>query len=168
MEIAEKLYNKGFISYPRTETDSFTPNLNVRGLVAFQKNHPVWGNYAAELVDNNKFQWPRNGGHDDKAHPPIHPVKVATQNNDGLAPDEWRVYELVTRHFLACCSQDAKGFETIVRIEIKSEFFHVKGLMIREYNYLDVYPYERWTASTVPLYTPGEQFLPTKIEFKES
>jgi len=33
MEIAEKLYNKGFISYPRTETEIFTPAINLTELV---------------------------------------------------------------------------------------------------------------------------------------
>ena len=30
MEIAEKLYNKGYISYPRTETDKFPSSLNLK------------------------------------------------------------------------------------------------------------------------------------------
>ena len=35
--------------------------------------------------------------------------------------EEARVYEFIVRHFLACCSQDAKGFETTVEIDIASE-----------------------------------------------
>lgn len=33
MEIAEKLYNKGFVSYPRTETDSFLKTINLKELI---------------------------------------------------------------------------------------------------------------------------------------
>jgi len=168
MDIAEKLYNKGFISYPRTETDFFTNTINLHGLIATQKQHPLWGDYATELVDNGKFQWPRTGKNDDKAHPPIHPVKLATQNGNQLTNDEWRVYELVTRHFLACCSKDAVGFETVIRIEIDKEFFHANGLMIREYNWLEVYPYEKWYGKNLPTFDPGEKFIPKDIRLKES
>ena len=44
---------------------------------------------------------PRQGTKTDHAHPPIHPTKHAAN----LQGDEQRVYELVVRHFLACCSQ---------------------------------------------------------------
>lgn len=50
---------------------------------------------------------PKVGNKDDQAHSPIHPVKAASQ--DSLAPLEWKVYDLISRHFLACCSKDAFG-----------------------------------------------------------
>jgi DNA topoisomerase-3 len=40
--------------------------------------------------------------------------------------------------------------------------------MIREYNWLDIYPYEKWTEGTLPEYNKGEKFRPSKFEFKES
>ena len=33
MEIAEKLYNRGYISYPRTETNSFSKTINLKTLI---------------------------------------------------------------------------------------------------------------------------------------
>jgi len=168
MEVAEKLYNKGFISYPRTETEIYTRTLNLEGLVQTQRQHPMWGNFAVELLEDGKFLWPRNGKNDDKAHPPIHPVKLATKDGHGLTVDEWRVYELVARHFLACCSRDAVGFETIVKIDIAKEIFQAKGLIIREYNWLEVYPYEKWSGNTLPLFDLHEKFIPKEIGFKQS
>lgn len=49
------------------------------------------------------------------------------------------------RHFLACCSQDARGHETTVRIDINGEQFSASGLMVVAKNYLDVYIYESWS-----------------------
>lgn len=41
-----------------------------------------------------------------------------------------KIYELVTRHFLACVSQPAVGAETIVDIDIAGEQFSVSGRTI--------------------------------------
>src|SRR5271170_6481867 len=43
-KVAENLYTKGFISYPRTETDQFDPGMNLRALVEKQINDQTWGN----------------------------------------------------------------------------------------------------------------------------
>lgn len=56
------------------------------------------------------------------------------------------MYEFIVRHFLACVSQDALGHETVVDIDIAEEKFSASGLMIIARNYLDVYPYDKWSA----------------------
>lgn len=50
MDIAEKLYTKGFISYPRTETNRFHPSINIRSLVQIHVGHTIWGQYAESLL----------------------------------------------------------------------------------------------------------------------
>ena len=43
MAIAEKLYTSGYISYPRTETNKFPKDYNLRELVQNQTVNPEWG-----------------------------------------------------------------------------------------------------------------------------
>jgi DNA topoisomerase IA len=38
-----------------------------------------------------------------------------------VSGNEKQVYEFVVRHFLACCSKDAEGLETVVDIDITGE-----------------------------------------------
>lgn len=38
---------------------------------------PHWGAHARAIAQGTMWQQPRGGGHDDKAHPPIHPVKYS-------------------------------------------------------------------------------------------
>lgn len=80
MEIAEKLYNKGLISYPRTETTRYSSTINIKNLVKRQTGSSAWGDFATRLFENKDglFKGPLSGKSDDKAHPPIHPVKLAT------------------------------------------------------------------------------------------
>ncbi|CAG0898215.1 unnamed protein product, partial [Darwinula stevensoni] len=158
MRIAERLYTKGYISYPRTETNIFPKELNLVPLVQMQMQDPQWGGFAQRVLDGGPN--PRQGKKSDKAHPPIHPTKYAP-NLDG---NERRIYEFIVRHFLACLSQDALGQETTVEIVVADERFTAHGLVILARNYLDVYPYETWSGKELPLYETGQQFLPTSID----
>jgi DNA topoisomerase-3 len=104
------------------------------------------------------------GRNNDKAHPPIHPVVFATN----LEPEHSRVYEFITRRFLACCSEDAKGELTQVEIDYGGENFKASGLIVLERNFLEVYPYQKWESSQeLPEYRIGEQFVPTEAKMTE-
>ncbi|KAB5570220.1 DNA topoisomerase [Coniochaeta sp. 2T2.1] len=165
MNVAEALYQKGFISYPRTETDRFDKGMNLRALCEKQTPSAQWGQFARNLVDG-AFQQPRQGRHDDKAHPPIHPVTYADPSV--LNVNEKKVYEFVVRRFLACCSEDAKGVATDIEITYGDEIFSTRGVIVLERNYLDVYPYENWSGTTMlPNFTLGEQFEPTEAMMTE-
>ncbi|PWA75282.1 topoisomerase 3alpha [Artemisia annua] len=131
MKIAEELYTSGFISYPRTETDSFGPGMDLRILVQQQQEHPEWGPYAQRLLDPSSGLWrnPSNGKHDDKAHPPIHPTKFSLGESN-WREDHRKIYELVVRHYLACVSQPAISAETTVKMDIAGEMFRVLGRAI--------------------------------------
>ncbi|PGH15095.1 hypothetical protein AJ79_02621 [Helicocarpus griseus UAMH5409] len=165
MKIAEALYTKGFISYPRTETDQFDKGIDLKKLVEKQIPSQNWGQYAQRLTDGG-FTQPRAGRHNDKAHPPIHPVIFAAPTV--LNDEERRVYEFVTRRFLACCSEDAKGESTEVEIKYGDEMFHTHGLRVLERNYLDVYVYDKWESSQeIPPFTLNEVFEPTEAKITD-
>ena len=48
MKVAEALYTKGYISYPRTETDQFDKAIDLKKLVEKQYPDTAWGQYARE------------------------------------------------------------------------------------------------------------------------
>ena len=77
MKIAEKLYTSGFISYPRTETNIFPKELNLRPLVEAQTGDQRWGTFASKINQEYGGPNPRKGKKSDQAHPPIHPLKMA-------------------------------------------------------------------------------------------
>ncbi|KAG0196535.1 DNA topoisomerase [Mortierella sp. GBA30] len=161
MNAAESLYTKGWISYPRTETDQFDPNYDLMSLIEKQTPNAIWGRFAQRLAEGG-YRNPRKGKNNDQAHPPIHPV-MHTANLDG---NEKKVYEFITRRFLACCAEDAKGDQTDVKAQIHTEIFTATGLIIKERNYLDVYPYDKWTGTVLPNFAENEQFIPTEFSMK--
>ncbi|CAM9932316.1 unnamed protein product, partial [Phaeothamnion confervicola] len=79
-----------------------------------------------------------------------------------------QVYELVAKHFFACCSRDAVGHQTTVRANCGGEEFSTTGLMITERNWLDIYdPWERWNARSIPTFHEGQEFVPSALEMTE-
>ncbi|KAF2857658.1 prokaryotic type I DNA topoisomerase [Piedraia hortae CBS 480.64] len=165
LSLAEGLYQHGWISYPRTETDQFDRGMNLQGLVQRQTQGGPWAEFARGLTEGG-FQWPRSGTNNDKAHPPIHPVNFV--NPATLAADERRVHEFIVRRFLACCSKDATGSKTEISIRYGPEIFNTTGLVVLESNYLDVYPYDKWTSSQdLPEFREGEMFEPTEAKIHE-
>jgi DNA topoisomerase III len=165
MNVAEQLYQKGWVSYPRTETDQFPRDFDLRSIVEKQNQDSNWGQYAQRLLDG-AFQQPRQGKNNDQAHPPIHPVNYVASAS--LSDDERRVYEFIVRRFLACCSEDAKGEATDINIEWGEEAFHTHGLLVRERNYLEVYVYDKWESSQqLPDFQLGETFRPAEANITD-
>jgi DNA topoisomerase-3 len=162
MQVAEKLYNGGHLSYPRTETDQFQANFDLRGICELQRADPEWGAYATSLLDEaGKFVWPRAGRNNDQSHPPIHPTKPGGE----LTGVERSLYELVARHLLACCSDDARGRQTTLVVRVgDDERFQAEGVMIDARNFLDVYKYVTWSARTLPVFANGERVQPEALE----
>ncbi|KAG5723220.1 DNA topoisomerase 3 [Termitomyces sp. T112] len=163
LDIAESLYQQGFLSYPRTETDQFDPQFDFMSLIQKQAIDPTWGAFANLLSEGGDFSAPRRGKNNDKAHPPIHP----TAHAGNLAGDDKRVYEFITRRFLASCSKDAKGWQTTVDVECGGEYFSATGLVVMEKNYLEVYPYEKWEGHSLPNFEENEEFQPSVCELRE-
>jgi DNA topoisomerase-3 len=102
--------------------------MNLKNLVEKLRNCQDYEAYVTALL-NEKFKNPKVGGQSDQAHTPIHPVKPADPTT--LTREEWKVYDLISRHFLACCSQDAVGIESEIIAEIGKERFKASHLTIK-------------------------------------
>ncbi|MCP9257464.1 DNA topoisomerase [Dirofilaria immitis] len=163
MVVAERLYNKGYISYPRTETNKFPKDMNLNLYVQQQTVSGEWGDFAHEIASRGPN--PKNGSKTDEAHPPIHPLKFATANE--LIGMEWSLYEFIVRHFLACLSVDAKGQETKVQVRVGNENFTASGLIIEDYGYLNVYKYEKWGDKILPSYYENELITDYQLQITE-
>jgi len=139
MRIAESLYTKGYISYPRTETDAFPDAFSYREPLENLKRDPVVGAYAASLAP----QRPPKGKHNDQAHSPIYPMR----DGASLVGKGRAVFEYIARRFLACLSKNAEGMEETVEVTVNREVFTHKTVKVVEKNYLEVYVYEKWGDS---------------------
>lgn len=173
MEIAEALYNTGWISYPRTETQIYHQTLNLKKIVEdHAKTKTEWSKYAKTLLEHGFVA--TKGKRDDKAHPPIHPVKAAVSKTALTRiselkkyPKAWQVYELVTRHFFATLSRPARIYIAKVVLNIATVPFLLRGHMLLVPGYLQVYPYEHVREKYLPKLKEGMNLAIKEITLRE-
>lgn len=97
MQIAEKLYIQGYISYPRTESTQYAENFDLREVLRQQQNCSDWGADVKELLSKG-INKPRKG-HDAGDHPPITPMRSASHSE--LDGEAWKIYDYIVS--LPCC-----------------------------------------------------------------
>lgn len=71
-----------------------------RGALKQQQHSSEWGSEVANIIAEGMNK-PRKG-HDAGDHPPITPMKLA--NRSDLDGDSWKLYDYITRHFIATVS----------------------------------------------------------------
>jgi len=153
MSLAETLYQRGLISYPRTDNTVFHASISMRkileSLLRVEEFYPV----VEKLLSKKKLV-PSRGKKATKDHPPIHPVGVPKEK---LSPLEWRIYELVCRRFFAVLSEDALVESLNVQIELAGEPYVATGQRFIEWGWKKVYPYSKASEVILPLLSKGDR-----------
>ncbi len=168
LDVAEELYRRGYISYPRTETEIYSPKLNLKGKVEMLAKHPIYGDYAQKILNEGKIR-PTRGTRDDKAHPPIHPTRAAEKDEivRRFGSRGWRIYDLIVRHFLATLSSPATIESRRADLNINGEKFIIRGLTVADEGYLKIYPFEKPKEDYLPELEKGNELKVISIEVKE-
>lgn len=139
MSIAEDLYTRGFISYPRTDNTVYPKSIDLRGLLEIFLPHPVYGEFAREILGKGNLH-PTRGKKEATDHPPIHPTQLPGDGD--IREDTVKVYDLIVRRFLATLGESSRTRNGNVDFDIAGEIFRAKSLSIlfrgwRKYYTLD-------------------------------
>jgi len=153
MSIAETLYQRGLLSYPRTDNTVFAPSIDLRKILEILKPVKEFTADIEKLLAKKKLV-PSRGKKATKDHPPIHPVGAPTQN---LSPYEWKIYELVCRRFFAVLSDDAKVEAMSVKIDLAAEKYVATGQVFIDKGWKAVYPYSKSKEVILPDLKPGDK-----------
>lgn len=153
MEVAESLYMKGFISYPRVDNTVYPKSMSMRETLAAVERAEVIGPLASELLAKSDLT-PTRGRKFATDHPPIHPTDSATKAM--LTELEWKVYELVTRRFMATLADAALARSTRVDLDLSGEPFVARGDVIESEGFLRYYPYMRKKDEELPGLAEGD------------
>ncbi|KAG5531444.1 hypothetical protein RHGRI_026156 [Rhododendron griersonianum] len=163
MQLAERLYTQGFISYPRTESTAYPSSFEFRGILGALVSSPSWGSYAQSLLADGYLK-PRSGT-DAGDHPPITPIRSASE--DMLGNDAWRLYQYVCQHFLGTVSPDCKFVRTTIEFSVGGEFLHIVGQHVTIKGYTCIMPWLAVKENNLPQFTKGEKVKISKVDLYE-
>ncbi|XP_021624934.1 DNA topoisomerase 3-beta isoform X2 [Manihot esculenta] len=163
MQLAERLYTQGFISYPRTESTAYPSSFDFKSTLGAMSNNSTWGNYVRRLLADG-YHKPRLGT-DVGDHPPITPIQLASENM--LGKDAWRLYQYVCQHFIASVSPDCKYVRTKVEFSVGGEFFHCIGKRVTVEGFTCIMPWLAVSEKNLPQFTIGEKIEVSKVDLYE-
>ena len=153
MKIAEHLYLRGYITYPRTESTTYSANFDFKEVLTAHKAHPEWGYYASALLRGEGFSKPKKGV-DAGDHPPITPIKSVSKSE--LSDREWKLYQFIAKTFFGSISEDAIYDEHRVLFEVgPTETFKLKGNILIKPGFLEIMTWQGVTDKEIPHYKKG-------------
>ena len=158
MRIVQGLYMKGYVSYPRTDSEAYPPTLDLKEILNELRNSSSYAKAVSEIL---KKPLNPTKGKEAKDHPPIHPVKLP---NEKLNPQEARIFDLISRRFLATLSDESEEEIISIKLNIKGNEFTAKGSRILIPGWRSVYIFSKYEENILPEIKTGETLKISKID----
>ncbi|MBI2043376.1 DNA topoisomerase I [Candidatus Pacearchaeota archaeon] len=156
LQIAQSLYLNGLISYPRTSSQKLPDSIGYREILSkISEKYNV-----KKLLTRTK---PVEGKKTDPAHPSIYP----TGNFQILSGEDEKVYDLISRRFLALFCDDAIIDRKTVKIEIDGLKFSLNGSAVRKKAWLEIYLI-KMTEKEIPDINGEVEIIGLRNEEKET
>ncbi|NOY35398.1 MAG: type I DNA topoisomerase [bacterium] len=166
MMFAQQLYEKGFITYMRTDS----VNLSAESLASAQKT--IAGKFGKEfsLSEPRKFKTKSKGAQEaHEAVRPSDPAKTPEDLKTKLDEKQFKLYDLIWRRFIACQMQEAIFDSTTVDIataplgdSISKWTFRASGSIMKFEGWLKVYP-ASFTENLLPELNENEMLELEKL-----
>ncbi len=166
MQVAEFLYMNGYISYPRTDNTVYPKSIDLLGIARSFLNSP-FAKEAKIVLSQEKIE-ASSGKKESKDHPPIYPTAVATRKD--LKDDEWIIYELIVRRFLATLAPKAVWDIRKAEIDCNGVNFIANGRKIVSAGWREIYIYSKAEEVELPILKVGQKIrlIEKKLEEKKT
>lgn len=161
LALAQTLYERSYISYPRTSSQKLPYSLNLPRIISALASNPKYKEIANALVHASRFK-PIEGRKEDEAHPAIYPTgELPVRLND----EEEKLYDLIARRFLSVFAEAAVVEHTNVVLSAGQEKYEARGSRIVTHGWLSYYTYYKPQESSMPVFKPDTSL---KIEKSHS
>ncbi len=163
LAIAQSLYERSYISYPRTSSQKLPASLGLKGIIEELSKNRLYKDYAETLIRQGRFK-PLEGKKEDEAHPAIFPTGEHPVN---LTGEEEKLYDLIVRRFLACFAEPALVRRAKVVAKFGSESYSATGATMVRKGWLDVYPFTQVAEKELPPLKARDRVRLEKLDERE-
>jgi len=155
LDILQSLYEKGYVSYPRTSSQRLPETINFKEILSNLSLINSYKKYIVLLLEKQILK--PNNGYKDDVHPAIHPTGNIPEY---LEYKEKLIYDLVVRRFIATFYDPAIVYKINV---ITKENFVYDYYDIKYKGWLDIY-WEKYKDNFVSLkFNVGERLFIDKV-----
>ncbi len=166
MNLAESLYQKGIISYPRTSSQKIPSSIGIKSILQALGKISSYTKIVNKILTAKELHV-FEGSKDDPAHPAIYPTKEVPNLNE-LTNQERKLYDLIVKRFLAALGEPSIREALHVILDINGNKFVLKGIRtIREGWKEFYYPYVSEKEVLLPELKEGEELEIEKVEILE-
>ncbi|MGC8676003.1 MAG: DNA topoisomerase I [Candidatus Micrarchaeia archaeon] len=163
LAIAQSLYERSYISYPRTSSQKLPRTLNLPRIIDAISRQEKYKDLASALISARRFV-PAEGQKEDEAHPAIFPTGEQPKK---LTNEEELVYDLVVRRFLAAFADYATVDSELVSLKIGDETYEARGSKVVSSGWLSYYPFYKVKEASLPAFEKGQKLKIERVESKK-
>ncbi len=166
LDIAEELYQKGYISYPRTSSQQLPDTIDFRTILKKLSSMDQYRK-AVRLLEGKELR-PSNGKKTDPAHPAIYPTGEIPKR---LGSRQRNIYDLIVRRFLATFGDVAERESMTIRLSVNGEVFILRGKRTVKKGWTELYgKYAKLEEIKLPSIEKGMEmkFLGAEMVEKET
>ncbi len=163
LEVAQSLYERSFISYPRTSSQKLPPTLGLQRIISDMAKNQKYMELASKLIKQGRST-PKEGAKTDEAHPAIYPTGVTPT---GLTQEESRLYDLIAKRFLSVFADPA----TVARVRVVADFggekYAANGARVTSKGWLEFYDYTKLEEKELPQFSKGMRVQSSRVDMRE-
>ncbi len=150
MRIVQGLYMKGYVSYPRTDSEVYPPTLDLNEIVGELGKSPHYSKFTEEI---KRAPLHPTKGKEAKDHPPIHPVMLPKEK---LPAQDEKIFDLIARRFLATLSNPSKEELMNIKLNVGGKEFSAHGSRAIIPGWRNVYTYSKYEENILPELKNGD------------
>lgn len=163
LNIAQKLYEGGLISYPRTSSQKLPSSIGYKKILQKLSKKSDYSDCCKKLLEQATL-FPHEGEKEDSAHPAIYP----TGDTEKLTGQSAKIYDLIARRFISTFMEEAKREVMKITFDVENEIFEMHGHKIEKKGFLECYgKYYGGQEKEIPPLKEGEKIKPEKYVNEE-